>query len=342
MYKLQVVLLVAVFSLVTALPAFGEAPSGDGATIKYQVYNSTAEILMRIADQRFCEKYELQCEPVFIPSSSQGLQSMLGGSLDVAYLGTDFGIRAASNGSGIKIMSGASDRVNLQLVRRSDVDWPNKDLGYPEMMKDFKGKTVGVSGRGASTEIVFNLMMRDSGYGEDKLTIVGVGGPSTALGALRSKRVEAVMLFQPLPAICDHSDVCETAIDLTKPERPEVMAQFDGAATTIWASGSALEEKEKAFKAWGAALRDAAEWLVKPENYDEALEIVNGYININLPNASAIVEDGLKEQIDNTNTTLNKQSVTAYIELLKRRELLGDTAVNADKLVWDHAPVEGD
>ena len=193
----------AAISMVLSVPAYAQQPSGKGAKIRYQTYQSTAEVLMRVAGQMFCQKYDLVCEPVFLPSSAQGLQALAGNSIDVIYVGTDFGVRAASNGADLKIVSGASNRINLQVVNRKDVSFPNAKADYAQRMKDYEGKRVGISGRGATSEIAFDLMMRSVGAAADKVTFISVGGPTTALGALRAKQVDAVMLFQPLPAICD-------------------------------------------------------------------------------------------------------------------------------------------
>lgn len=114
--------------MVLSVPAYAQQPSGKGAKIRYQTYQSTAEVLMRVAGQMFCQKYDLVCEPVFLPSSAQGLQALAGNSIDVIYVGTDFGVRAASNGADLKIVSGASNRINLQVVNRKDVSFPNATL----------------------------------------------------------------------------------------------------------------------------------------------------------------------------------------------------------------------
>jgi NitT/TauT family transport system substrate-binding protein len=330
----------AALTLAIAMPAAAQQPSGKGAKIRYQVYQSTAEVLMRAA-QQFCPKYDLVCEPVFIPSSSQGLQALAGNSLDIIYVGTDFGIRAISNGADIKIVSGASDRINLQVVNRKDVAFPNMKAGFAKMMKDYEGKKVGISARGATSEIAFDLMMRSAGAAPEKVTFIGVGGPTTALGALKSKQVDAVMLFQPLPAICDTGkDLCQTAIDLTREDRPPVMQQFDGAGISLFSSGSLMQKNPEALKAYIAATKDAEAWLRNPANYEKAKALVKGYLDLSaMPNADQILEVGLKEQIGNTNTKTSVSGVRNFIKTLDERKLLGKP-VQATDVIWSEALVD--
>jgi NitT/TauT family transport system substrate-binding protein len=324
-------------ALLISLPAAAQQPSGKDSKIRYQVYQSTAEVLMRVAERMFCAKYDLVCEPVFLPSSAQGLQALAGNSLDVIYVGTDFGIRAGSNGADIKIISGASDRINLQVVNRKDVPFPNRKAGFPKMMQDYKGKRLGISGRGATSEIAFELMLRGAGMASESVTYVPVGGPTTALAALRSKQVDAVMLFQPLPAICDASgDVCETAIDLTREDRPPIMAQFDGAGISLFSSGSLIKKNPEALKAYRAAIKDAEVWLKNPDNYDKARMLVKSYLELPIPNAEAILEVGLKEQIGNTNTRTSVEGVNNFIRTLDERKLLGKPVQPTD-VIWQEA-----
>lgn len=326
--------------LSVSVPAAAQQPSGKGAKIRYQVYQSTAEVLMRVAGQMFCPKYDLVCEPVFLPSSAQGLQALAGNSIDIIYVGTDFGIRAASNGADIKIISGASDRINLQVVNRKDVEFPNRKAGYPKMMKDYEGKRLGISGRGATSEIAFDLMMRSAGMAPEKVIFVPVGGPVTALGALRSKQVDAVMLFQPLPAICDTGrELCETTIDLTREDRPSVMAQFDGAGISLFSSGTLIQKNPEALKAYGAALKDAEAWLKNPANYDKAKALTKAYLDLSMPNAEQILEAGLKEQIGNTNTRTSVSGVRNFIKTLDERKLLGKP-MQATDVIWAEALVD--
>lgn len=328
-------------ALAFSAPAIAQQPSGKGTKIRYQSYQATAEVVMRVAGQLFCPKYDLVCEPVFLPSSAQGLQALAGNSLDIIYVGTDFGIRAASNGADIKIVSGASDRINLQVVNRKDVSFPNRKAGFPAMMMDYEGKKLGISGRGATSEIAFDLMMRNAGLSPEKVTYIPVGGPTTALGALKAKQVDAVMLFQPLPAICDTGkDLCETAIDLTREDRPPVMAQFDGAGISLFTSGSLIQKNPEALKAYIAAIRDSEAWLKNPANYDKAKALVKSYLDLSsLPNAEQILEVGLKEQIGNTNTRTSVSGVRNFIKTLEERKLLGKP-VQATDVIWTEALVE--
>ena len=326
-------------ALSISAPALAQQPSGKGTKIRYQAYQSTAEVLMRVAGAMFCPKYDLVCEPVFLPSSAQGLQALAGNSIDVIYVGTDFGIRAASNGADIKIISGASDRINLQVVNRKDVEFPNRKAGYPKMMKDYEGKRLGISGRGATSEIAFGLMMRNAGLDPEKVIFVPVGGPTTALGALKAKAVDAVMLFQPLPAICDTGrDLCETVIDLTREDRPPVMSQFDGAGISLFSSGSLIQKNPEALKAYIAAIKDAEAWLKNPANYEKAKALAKGYLDLSIPNAESILEVGLKEQIGNTNTRTSVSGVRNFIKTLDERKLLGKT-LQATDVIWAQALV---
>jgi NitT/TauT family transport system substrate-binding protein len=322
-------------ALTISIPAAAQQPNGKGTKIRYQVYQSTAEVLMRVAGQMFCAKYDLVCEPVFLPSSAQGLQALAGNSIDAIYVGTDFGIRAASNGADIKVISGGSERINLQVVNRKDVAFPKRTAGYPTMMKDYEGKRVGISGRGATSEIVFDLMMRGAGMAADKVTFVPVGGPATSLGALKARQVDAVMLFQPLPAICDTTgDLCETAIDLTRDDRPPVMAQFDGAGISIFSNGSLIQKNPEALKAYVAALKD-------PANYEKAKALAKGYLDLSsIPNAEQVLEVGLKEQIANTNTRISVTGVQNFIKSLDERKMLGKP-VKATDVIWSGANTDG-
>lgn len=332
--------IVAALALTISVPSLAQQPAGKGAKIRYQTYQSTAEVLMRVTGQMFCAKYDLVCEPVFLPSSAQGLQALAGNSLDVIYVGTDFGIRAASNGADIKIISGASDRINLQVVNRKDVKFPNRKAGFAKMMQDYEGKRVGISGRGATSEIAFDLMMRSAGLSPEKITYVPVGGPATALGSLKAKQVDAVMLFQPLPAICDTGgDLCETAIDLTRDDRPPVMSQFDGAGISLFTSGALIQKNPEAIRAYIAATKDAEAWLKNPANYEKAKALAKGYLDLSMPHGEQILEVGLKEQIANTNTRTSVSGVRNFIKTLDERKLLGKP-MQATDVIWAEALVD--
>lgn len=319
--------------------AQAQAPTAkDDVLVRYQTYNSINEVVFRVAEEKFCHKRGLKCEGVLIPSGPTGIQSLVGGSIQFAFVAADAEIRAIANGAGIKMVSGFIDRVPYHVVVRNDVPLPDKAAGYPAVIKDLKGKRIGVTGRGAGTELTFDLMVRQAGLAPTDVTYVAVGGPVTALGSLKSRQIDAAFLFQPMPGICKSSGVCTPVLDLTRGEGGTAVQTLDGASSTVIAKSEFIEKNPKVVEAFVAAFQDAEAWVKDPSNYEELKVIANKYIKLDVADASAIMDAGLKEQVSNTDTRIKKSAVMAYVELLYDRQLI-PRKLELKDILWNSAPV---
>lgn len=317
--------------------AMAQAISGKGATVRYQKYNSFGELLMIVAEERFCAKYDIKCTGVLITSGPLGIQSLAGNSLEVAQISTDVTIRAIANGADARVIMGAMSRVPFHVVARSDVNLPNRKAGYPAVMQDFKGKRIGVTARGAGVEMVFDLMLRSAGMSPSDVTYVPVGGPPTAFGSMRSKQIDGLVLFQPLPAMCVTSDVCESVVDLTKGEGPEVTRNLTGAASTLVAMRGYLDKNPETIRAFMAAISEAEIYLKNPANYDDVKAIAKKHIKLDLPNADQIFDISLKEWISNTDTKVSRRAIDTFMQILLERNLM-KKKLEVTEVVWQNAP----
>jgi len=324
-------------ALVGTAPVLAQPISGKGATVRYQNYNSFGELLFIVAEERFCAKYDIKCSGILITSGPLGIQSLIGNSLEIAQVSTDATIRAISNGADVRVIMGAMSRVPFHVVARTDVSLPNKAAGFPAVMADFKGKRIGVTARGAGVELVFDLMLRAAGMSPTDVTYVPVGGPPTALGSMRSKQIDGLVLFQPLPAMCITTGICETVIDLTKGEGPSAVKELTGAGASMVAKREYLEKNPEVIRAFFAAIEDAERYLKDPANYEDVKAIAKKHIKLDLPRADEIFDISLKEWISNTDTKVSRSAVQKFSELLYERKLIS-RQVDPKDIVWSNAP----
>ena len=321
--------------------AAAQAPRANGETMNIQNYAGTTGNMHAVVAQKkgFCEKYNFKCEIKTLNSGTLGLQALVGKSIDIAQTGTE--LTAATGESGL-VLVGLSLPANvLSLSVRADVPLPNKDKGYPAMMKDFKGLKIGSTARGSGGEVIFNAMLRDAGMQPSDVTYVAVGGPATAYTSMVvGKQVDAAVLFQPLTQLCSFNKTCATVIDMTIGEGPPAVKEMTGASVVFVARREMADGNPRLMEAWYAAFRDAAQWFNDPANFEELVKIYTPLISFgDLPGADQLRRDWIKSVIDKYSPDLkiDRRAVKATLDFYREAKVL-DKPVDPAKLVWDKAP----
>jgi NitT/TauT family transport system substrate-binding protein len=331
--------LVTALALSAALIAPAAWAQDDGpVTVRYSTFNATAEIVGRVAEEKFCSTHHLKCEAVVIMSGPLVVQSLQGDSIQFGFVAGDVVIKAVAQGAAVQIVSGVVDRLPYQVAVRSGLERPNKAAGFPAMMKDFKGKKIGVTARGAATDLAFDLLLRSAGMSSSDVTYVAVGGAATAFGSLKSKQVDAAMVFQPMPSLCSNSGVCDIALDMPRGDGGPTLTALSGISGVYAAKAEYLEKHPDTAKAFFAAIQDAEKWVQDRGNFGELRAIAKKYIKLDVPNADAALDAGLKEMIGNTDSRIRLSGVQAYIDVLSQRKLI-PRKVSVKKVVWSGAPV---
>jgi len=334
---------VAVASVMVAgsLQAQTAAPRANGETLNIQNYAGTTGNMHAVVAQKkgFCEKYNFKCELKTLNSGTLGLQALVGKTIDIAQTGTE--LTAATGDSGLVLVGLSLPAVVLSVSVRSDVPLPNKDKGYPAMMKDFKGLKIGTTARGSGGETIFNAMLKDAGMQPSDVTYVAVGGPATAYTSMVvGKQVDVAVLFQPLTQLCAASKACATVIDMTVGEGPKSVKDMTGASVIFAARRDFADGNQKLMDAMYAAFRDAATWFNDPANFEELVKIYTPLISFgDMPGADQLRRDWIKSVIPaySKDLKIDRAAVKAILDFYVENKML-DKPVDPAKLVWSKAP----
>jgi NitT/TauT family transport system substrate-binding protein len=323
--------------------AAAETPRANGETLGIQNYASTTGNMHAIIakEKGFCEKYNFKCEIKVINSTSLGLQALIGKTIDIAQGGADLVGAAAVAGAEVVIVGTSMPASVLSVSVRNDVPLPSRDKGYPGIMNDFRGKRIGVSARGSSSEKSFNAMLKDAGLKPEDVTYVAVGAPSTTYTALAvGKQIDAAIMIQPLTQICRFNNTCETIVDMTIGEGPKSLEGTIGANIVFTARKEMVESNPKLMEAFYAAMADAAAWLHDPTNFEELVKIYTPMISFgDMAGADEMRRNWIKSVIPAYSKDL-KVKVSALQQLMdfSLENKIIDVKVEAKRVLWDKAP----
>ncbi len=123
---------------------------------------------------------------------ARALQALVGGSADVVSGAYEHTINMQSKGQMIQsiVLQGRAPQIALGVSTKA---MPNY-----KTLADLKGKKIGVSAPGSSTNMVANLVLSRGGLKASDVSFVGVGTSAGALAALRSGQIDAMSNTDPV------------------------------------------------------------------------------------------------------------------------------------------------
>ncbi len=143
-----------------------------------------------------------EIEDFEFPSGPPEMQAMLGGNLDIAYVGAAPPISAIAQGLDAKIVA-AVQKNGSDLVVRPEIDYQG-----PESLVGLK---VATFPPGSIQDTVFKKWLQDNGIDPQEIDIKSMG-PGDAVTAISAKRVDAVFLPHPSPSIIELEENGEAVV----------------------------------------------------------------------------------------------------------------------------------
>ena len=136
----------------------------------------------------YFKKYGLDIDMVAFPSGNEGMAATIAGEIDFIAIAGSTTASANIGGSDVISLAITTDRLLTSLVVNSTIQRP----------EDLKGKAIGISRFGTSIDTAARVVIQHYGFEPIKdVSIIQVGAVSSAVGALRSGRIQAAILSYP-------------------------------------------------------------------------------------------------------------------------------------------------
>jgi NitT/TauT family transport system substrate-binding protein len=167
-------------------------PAATGAQTTLNVgYSSTSgnyAALWVAKDAGIFEREEIKVEPIFIPSGTLLTQALLGGDVHVGFPNGGQVIAAIARGADLTIIGVAVGKMIFSLMTSPKI----------RSAAELKGKKIGVTRFGSSTDVSLHLALKKVGLNPDKdVVILQMGSIPYIMAALQNGSLDGGILSPP-------------------------------------------------------------------------------------------------------------------------------------------------
>jgi ABC-type nitrate/sulfonate/bicarbonate transport system substrate-binding protein len=212
------------------------------------------------------EKHGLKLEPIYIRGGLMGIQAALSGDLLLQLQGASTVVAAWAQGAKeFQFIGAVGNRLDYILTAHPSIKQP----------EDLKGKRIGVSQLGSSTDFIARLAARRLGLNPDKeVQIVGIGGQGDRWTALTAGQVQATVLQSPFTLKARKAGY-PTFLDFSKEDFEYVIA---GPVTMR----SFIRAERETVMNFMRGLADGMDFYRDEKNKDRVLKYLSEYYRSNV------------------------------------------------------------
>jgi len=176
--------------LIFSLPLFFGVERSAAAPVRvaYSSISGAMGPLWVAHDLGLFNRHGLDVQLLYIGGGSVVMQALLGGDVQFVRLGANAVVQASLRGAEMKMIANTINRLVFKLMAKPEI----------KTAADLKGKTIGVTRLGGSTDFALDLALKKWGLrrGTD-VTVVQTGGMPQLLGAIKSGPVAAGVISPP-------------------------------------------------------------------------------------------------------------------------------------------------
>jgi NitT/TauT family transport system substrate-binding protein len=208
-------------------------------------------------DRGFFKKHDVSVDVIVSRGGGEAMKAYISGGVQI--VGTGFPEVGLMRAKGVDVMLyfAQTSRVPFALLGRSDANIHS--------VKDLKGKTIAVTSPGSLTANLTRYFVKQAGLDPaHDVSLVSVGGGAELLGALKSKRADAIMVFEPFVSIAVKQGLANVIVDVDQ--------QLDAfSSAPLSTSKTFLEKSPKDAKGIFDALAEAQKYI--RGHHDDVLAI---------------------------------------------------------------------
>jgi NitT/TauT family transport system substrate-binding protein len=228
---------------------------------------------LTIAEQLGYFKAEgLEVEISDFAGGSRALQAVVGGSADVVSGAYEHTINLQSKGQKFQafVLQGRAPQIAMGISPKTMPDY--------KTAADLRGKKIGVSAPGSSTNMVANLILSRAGLKPGDVSFIGVGTAPGALAAFRSGQIDAMSNTDPVMTMLEQKGEIRIIAD-TRTLKGTVDV-FGGSmpAGCLYAPVEFVQKNPNTVQALANAMVRSLKWLQTAGPSDIVKTVPEGYL----------------------------------------------------------------
>jgi len=253
--------LVLVFS---PLSAFAQGKKLRELNVSYPFGGSTSFFWVAQRSGSF-EKHGLKVEPIYIRGGRAGVQALISGDVKIEMQGALGVISAWAQGAkDLRYIAAVGNRLDYILVANRSV----------KTAADLKGKRVGISQLGASTDFIARFALRRLGLNPEKdVTLLGVGGAGERWAALHGGHVQATVVQPPFTLLA-RKEGFPILVDFSK-------VDFEYTISGVVTTASFIRAEPDTVMNFMRGLADGMDFYRDEKNKEKVLRMLGEYFRSN-------------------------------------------------------------
>ena len=241
----------------TAPPwALAQALEKPKLTIAVGGKNLLYYLPLTVAEQLGYFKAEgLDVTIVDFAGGSRALQAVVGGSADVVSGAFEHTVNMQFKGQHMRafVLQGAAPQIVLGIN-------PKTMAGF-KTMADLKGKKVGVTAPGSSTNVMLNFVLAKAGLKPSDVSVIGVGAGNGAVAAMRAGQIDAMSNLDPVITLLQRSGDLKIISDTRVLAESEKVFGGPMPAACLYAMQTFINSHPNTTQALANAIVRADKWI---------------------------------------------------------------------------------
>jgi NitT/TauT family transport system substrate-binding protein len=203
---------------------------------------------------------------------AKALQALVGGSADVVSGAFEHTINMQARNQFIEafVLQGRAPQIALGVS--------TKNVPHYKSLADLKGKKIGVSAPGSSTNMVANLVLSRAGIKASDVSYVGVGTAAGALAALRSGQIDAMSNTDPVMTMLEQKGDVKIVSDTRTLKGTQEVFGGPMPAACLYAATEFVQKNPNTCQALANAIVHGLKWLQTAGPSDIIKTVPEGYL----------------------------------------------------------------
>jgi NitT/TauT family transport system substrate-binding protein len=241
-----------------ALPAVWAQSRPEKSKVSIAVGGKAAfyYLPLTIAEQLGYFKAEgLEVEITDFADGARALQAVVGGSADVVSGAYEHTINLQSKSQAFQtfVLQGRAPQIAMGISTKAMPEY--------KALTDLKGKKIGVSAPGSSTNMVANLILARAGLKASDVNFIGVGISTGALAALRSGQIDAMSNTDPVMTMLEQKGDVKIIADTRTLKGTQDVFGGPMPAACLYAPAEFVQKNPATCQALANAIVHGLKWL---------------------------------------------------------------------------------